>query len=273
MITAASMLLCGCASSGRPTVTADRTQAIEAALRLWSGFPAGSSPRPLVLAGPEIIDPTSGFRNGDDKEAYVYGNFTVATTLPGDSPTWHQQRLLTATQALADLSRRDLSTPPSKATLAITAARLGTATFATDRGQRTLPAWQFSFTGVRDVASVLAIAPSDRWPKVSPPPTDTGNLAASIAPGGDSVTLTFTGGPADPGPCQTNYQANPFQSGSAVLITITELPGDTTQSTYSADHPLACNGMGYRRSVTIKLDPVLAGRVLIDSYGAPLPAD
>src|SRR6185437_5258865 len=112
-------------------------------LSLWNDSPAGSSPRPLVLAGPEIIDPTSGFRNGDDNDAYDAGNFTVAGALPDKVPTWHQQSLITAAQALADLRDTKPGTPPTSASLTITAARLGTATFVTDRGQLALPAWQF----------------------------------------------------------------------------------------------------------------------------------
>jgi hypothetical protein len=261
VLTAASVLLCGCASSGLPTVTADHTQAIDAALHLWSGFPAGSSARPLVLAGPETINPTSA------------GNFTVAGALPGGSSIWHQQRLITAAQALAEL--RGSSTPDgssTSATLSITAARLGTAIFATDRGQRALPAWQFSFAGVRDVASVLAIAPGNRWPRTQTPLEDHVGLAARIAPDGNTVTILFLGGSPDPGPCQTNYQADTFQSDTAVLVAIRELPGTASQPAADAgDPPLACNASGYPRSVTVTLDSVLAGRVLIDSYGAPLP--
>ena len=271
MLTAASVLLCGCASSNEVPY-ADRSEVSLAALSLWKDFPAGSSPRPLVLAGPEIIDPTSGFRNGDDKLAYINGQFTVASTLPDNVPTWHHQPLITAAQALADLRNTEPGTPPTSASLTITAARLGTATFVTDRGEQSLPAWQFSFAGVRDLASVLAIAPANRWPKTPRPAADTNDLAAGIGPSGD-ITIKFIGGSADPGPCQTNYTADTVQSDSAVLVAIRELPGsDTaTQPADAGDPPLACNAIGYPRSVTVKLDPTLAGRVLIDSYGAPLP--
>ncbi|SRR6266851_1135510 len=39
--------------------------------RAWSGFPAGVSPRPLVLAGPDVADPPTGFRDSADRLAYL----------------------------------------------------------------------------------------------------------------------------------------------------------------------------------------------------------
>ena len=270
VITAVSVLLSGCAGSSQ-LPTFDPPQGAEAALNLWKGFPAAASPRPLVLAGPAIIDPPSGFRNGADKLAYIYGQFMVAGTLPGGSPTWHQQLLITAARALADLRSSAPSGSSTGTTLTITGARLGTATFATDRGQRSLPAWQFRFAGVRDVASVLAIAPANRWPTRSRPIADISDLTARIAPGGDSITIMFIGGPAEAGPCQENYQADTVQSDSAVLVAIRELPAAADQPVSSDGIAIACNLFGYQRSVTVKLSPVLGGRVLIDSSGVPLP--
>jgi hypothetical protein len=265
LLTAASvLLLAGCASSGKPAATGSSPAA---ALSLWKDFPATAAPRPLVLAGSTIIDPAGGFVSGDDKLAYVYGQFTVAGTLPTTSSSWHGRQLSTAAQALAELRGKALGTPPTSATLKVIAARLGTATFVTDRGQQALPAWQFSFAGVRDVASVLAIAAADRWPVKPRPATDTSDLAARIAPDGSTITLMFIGGTADPGPCQENYQAGTVQSDSAVLVTVRELPSAASSGSGS----VACAAIGYQRSVTVKLEPALGGRVLIDSDGAPLP--
>ena len=38
----------------------------------WSGFPAGMTPRPLVLAGPEIVI-TKGFRTGEAQDGLREG--------------------------------------------------------------------------------------------------------------------------------------------------------------------------------------------------------
>jgi hypothetical protein len=274
-ITAASLaLLSGCASSGEQVGGAtNRAQATDSpaeALRLWNNFPAESSPRPLVLTGPTINDPSTGF-TGDDKEAYISGHFTVATTLPSSSSTWKQQPLITAAQALADLRSSPPGAPSTSTYLLVTEVHLGTATFSTDRGQRPLPAWLFTFAGVRNPASVLAIAPADRWPKAPREPDHTQNLVAKIAPDGHTITITFIGAAAGTGPCDAQYKADTAQSSSAVLISIRELPGSVKQLSSSSTIAEACASIGYQRAVTIELTPALAGRVLIDSHGAPLP--
>jgi hypothetical protein len=268
-VVVASIVLSGCAS-GSAQLTPDHSQATAEALSLWKDFPAGSSPRPLVLTAPAINDPSTGFRDGDDKLAYISGHFTVAAALPGGSSTWQQQPLITADQALAELRSSGQSAEPTSASLSITAARLGSATFSTDRGPRALPAWVFRFAGVRDPASVLAIPAANRWPKAPRPDQDTQDLGAKIAPGGDTVTIRFIGAAAGTGPCDAQYAADAGQSSTAVVIFIRELPRSTSQPANWSN--MACNAMGYRREVTVKLSPALAGRVLIDSYGAPIPA-
>jgi hypothetical protein len=267
-----SLLLSGCAS-GSAQLTPDHAQPTAEALSLWKDFPAQSSPRPLVLTGPAIDDPATGFPDGDDKEAYISGHFTVATTLPGGSPSWQQQPLITADQALAQLrdSGQEM-TPPTSASLSITAVTLGTATFSTDRGQRSLPAWVFRFAGVHYPASVLAIAPTNRWPKTPPPSQDGERLTARISPGGDTVTITFFGAAAGTGPCDAQYAADIAQSSTAVAVSVRELPAATSQPAPSGDVAMGCADVGYRRELTVRLTPALAGRVLIDSYGAPIPA-
>ena len=266
-ITAASVVLSGCASSNEQQHLDPPTTA----LSLWNDFPADSSPRPLVLTGPTIDNPSTGF-TGDDKEAYLSGHFTVATTLPSGSSRWEQQPLMTADQALADLRSSSLGASTTSTYLLVTAAHLGTATFSTDRGPRSLPAWLFSFAGVRDPASVLAIAPANRWPKAARPPWDTEDLVATIAPGGASVTIMFTGAAAGTGPCTAQYETSTAQSSSAVAIAIRQLPGSTSEPPNPDNLAEACNAIGYRREVTVELSPALGGRVLVDSHGAPLPA-
>jgi hypothetical protein len=266
-ITAASAILSGCASSSEQQQHLDPPTA---ALSLWNNFPADSSPRPLVLTGPTIDAPSSGF-TGNGKEAYISGHFTVATTLPGGSSTWEQQPLITADQALADLRSSSPGAPSTSTYLLITAAHLGTATFSTDRGQRPLPAWLFTMAGVRDPVGVLAIAPANRWPRAPEPPEGSARLVAKIAPGGTTVTIMFTGA-ADTGPCSAQYEASTAQSSSAVAIAIRELPGSTSQPPNPDNVAQACAAIGYRREVTVTLTPALGGRVLIDSDGAPVPA-
>ena len=184
-------LVSGCASAdgGVGNTTSPGTK--NKALKLWSNFPAGSSPRPLVLTGPTVSDPSTGFRTAGAKVAYVSGRFSVATRLPTTSMTWRRTPLITAAQALTDLRGSEHGGPPSSK-LVITRVRLGRATFSTDRGKRVLPAWNFTFAGVRHSAGVLAVAPANRWPKAAPASAYT-DFTAKITPGGQTVTITFVG--------------------------------------------------------------------------------
>src|SRR5215469_7573415 len=81
----ATALLAGCTaglaseSPARPAVSGQRVQQV---LRAWSAFPAGASPRPLILAGPRVADPRSGFPTGAAKLAYLEGAFDLPATLP-----------------------------------------------------------------------------------------------------------------------------------------------------------------------------------------------
>jgi hypothetical protein len=265
-ITVASAVLSGCASSSEQQHLDPPT----AALSLWNNFPADSSPRPLVLTGPTINAPSSGF-TGNGKEAYMSGHFTVATTLPSGSSTWEQQQLITADQAFADLRGSSPGAPSTSTYLLITAARLGTATFSTDRGQRSLPAWLFTLAGVRDPVSVLAIAPANRWPKAPELPEGSARLVAKIAPGGTTVIIMFIGS-AGTGPCSAQYETSTAQSSSAVAIAIRQVTGSTSQRPKRGNVAQACAAIGYPREVTVTLTPALGGRVLIDSDGAPVPA-
>ena len=242
-IAAVSVLLSGCASSNAQ-LAPGHSQPTADALNLWKDFPADSSARPLVLTGPTIDDPSTGFPPGDDKLAYMSGQFTMATALPGGSSTWHQQQLITADQALAELRSSGQGAPLTSAALSVTAVQLGTATFSTDRGQRSLPAWVFRFAGVSDPASVLAIGAANRWPKVPRPSQENGNLAAKIAPDGDTVTITFIGASAGTGPCEAQYAADTAQSDTAVVVF-----GKGTASGHQPTNQLGryCAGLRRRR--------------------------
>jgi hypothetical protein len=220
-------LVSGC-GNGTEAVDAEASHSAVAgsvahALSLWKDFPATSSPRPLVITGPTVNDPATGFPSTAAKIAYISGRISAPTTLPGTTTTWRQHPLITARQAVADL-RGDHGAPSIRASLVITSVRLGTAPFSTDRGRRHLPAWMFTFAHVRDPASVLAIAPANRWPASLPASDHTASLSAEITPDGHAVTLTFVGSAAGTGPCTAQYRADTTQSNTAVLISIRALP-------------------------------------------------
>jgi hypothetical protein len=236
------------------------------ALRLWADFPVDASPRPLVLAGPDIVDPATGFPNGDDKEAYIYGRFELKTTLPAGPAIVNGQPVISAAEALAVLrSQGHGEKPPKPTSLMVTSAKLGTADFPTDRGVRSLPAWVFRFAGVSNPAMVLAIPATDRWPRPGMPVGNGGEGSVTISKDGSQVTLSFVGAAPGTGPCQAEYAADVSQSATAVSISPRELPGH-------GDGQENCDAVGHLRTVTATLKSPLGNRVVVNPQGVPLPA-
>jgi hypothetical protein len=232
-------------------------------LGMWADFPVNASPRPLVLTGPAILDPANGFPTADAKLAYLDGDFEVRTTLPTGPSTVDGQQVITAAQALAQLrSAGDGKTASSP--LSITAVTFGTGRFSTDRGTRTLPAWTFRFENVTNPALVLAIPPTDRWPRADMPKNDSGDNSVSISPDGSQLTLSFVGVAPGTGPCQAEYTADIRESATAVSISPPrELP-------HSGRDPGQCDLVGYTRTVTVTLRSPLGNRVVVNSQGVPL---
>jgi hypothetical protein len=151
--------------------------------------------------------------------------------------------------------------------LKITDVRLGTDTFSTDRGQRSLPAWLFTFAGVAQPASVVAI--SDPWPHSGMPSTPDGRLlsvtSATTAADGHRLTISFLGAAPGSGPCSADYAADVEQSATAVLVSVRTLPAPSPSSA------AVCATMAYERRLTVTLRSPLGDRVLIDTTGVPVP--
>jgi hypothetical protein len=236
-------------------------------LGLWADFPVNASPRPLVLTGPDILDPRDGFPTGDAKLAYTDGEFDLKTTLPTGPSTVDGQPVVTAAQALAELRSLGGGKHPERNPLQITEVTFGNGTFSTDRGTRSLPAWIFHFTNVVNPALVLAIPPTDRWPLADMPKNNGSYDSVSISRDGSQITLTFIGAEAGTGPCQAEYTADFAESATAVSISPPrELP-------HPGQDPGHCDLAGYTREVTLALRSPLGNRVVVNSQGVPLAVD
>ena len=247
--------------------TGGTTAADSAALRLWARFPIDASPRPVVLTGPAIIDPHSGFPMGDDKSEYVSGRIALATALPSGPASVAGQSIITANAAFALLSTPPTAggTYPISASLKVIDIRLGTAVFSTDRGPRSLPTWTFTFAGVAGPANVLAVPAADRWPLAGMPAFAPLSDQATLSADGRHITLHFVGSPPGSGPCEANYVAHVAQSATAVSLSARAL------ATTKPSANVACSAVGYLRTVTVTLTRALGNRVLIDPNGAPIP--
>ncbi|MGE5287498.1 MAG: hypothetical protein ACM3ML_09900 [Micromonosporaceae bacterium] len=253
-LTAASLAGCGGTGAGVPSPRTGRQLAD--ALRAWSSFPVSASPRPLVLSGPRVADP-EGFPNGAAKLAYTQGAIHTPAALPSRPAAAAGFPLISSREAFGVFAATPAKGAPAVAPLTVTAVRIGTGVFQTDRGPRRLPAWLFGFRGIQDPAAVLAVAPVRVF---SPPGHWAGALPfitrARLSPDGRTLTVEFAGAASGTGPCTADYHLRLADSRTAVAVVVQE-------------HAHGCNGpcpaVAYRRDVTTVLSAPLGARVLVDA--------
>jgi hypothetical protein len=249
-----------------------------AALAAWQSFPASQAPRPIVLLG---IDPLrgQGFDSGGGKMAALCARFALSTDLPVEAPTnstasWADGTKVTYPAALsARESFAALTGNPKRATnpecaslppLPVTAARFDLTTFPTDRGKAQLSAWLFTVTGARAEFPYPAIPTSAFWGGgIST--ARSGSNGATVSADGRTLTYFFTGAQEGTGPCQEIYRGAVAESASAVAVATGAIPHETPNG------GVACNVIGYPRSVLLALAAPLRGRVVVDSRGGVVP--
>jgi hypothetical protein len=259
----ATALLAGCTAGLASAPPGPSGQRVQQVLRAWSAFPASASPRPLILAGPRITDPRSGFPTGAAKLAYLEGAFDLLATLPPGPAAAAGFPLISSRAAAGVLRSAAAKRPPTASRLTVTSVRLGTGLFATDRGSRELPAWLFGFAGVPDPAAVLAVAPS----RIFAPPAGRASSAspevsARLGPDQRTLTIRLVGAAPGTGPCTASYSVRQAASPAAVAVAVHE----------HAHGGAACFSMGYLRQVKLVLPAPLGGRVLVDAAsGAAIP--
>ena len=149
---------------------------LPAALALWKDFPAGQDPRPIVWLG--NASPVNGFSTPEAWESAACGFFTLNAHFPTDYSTYSvvtgpdnesgSYLTIPAGEALWALSRGKGQTGSGSgcgatAPLVISAVRLGSFAFDTDRGKLEIPAWLFTATGASGDLAYPAIAPIAFW--------------------------------------------------------------------------------------------------------------
>lgn len=246
--------------------------AVRVALDLWSAFPVQARPRSIIPLGEGVVvDPSTGFPDGNTKLAYLEDRFLLRAALPMAPAKVGPFRVISAADAYHRLRTAGRSRGSKVPPLVVRAVHLGTATFVTDRGPKRLPAWQFSFRRVAKPASVLALAPPDLF---TPPPlqqlgpTGTGNSIEDSARSdrsGTAITISFVGAPPGNGPCDARYSASAVANRRAVAFTIKTI---TTPGPPDA----ICTAVGYARKAVLHLARPLGARVLISSSdGGAIP--
>jgi hypothetical protein len=235
-----------------------------AGLGMWADFPVGASPRPLVLVVPEVRDPARGFRTGQDKQAYGSGAIVWPVHFPDGPVAAGGYAVISAEQAARRLAPAGKpGGTPAPRPLRVTAVRLGTASFGTDRGARTLPAWLFSFAGVADPAAVLAVDRSARYGPTGQTGILTAGGGAQVSGDGLALRVTYFGGRPGSGVCSGDETAAAVETSTAVAIVFTPVPNPPQPT------PVACPAIGIRRTAGVRLRAPLGARVVITPDGDP----
>jgi hypothetical protein len=236
------------------------------ALRLWIQFPVDAKPRAIIATNTVVLPDAVSVWLAEHRSSSA-GVFRVTAKLPGRARAHDGYPVVSAATAYASLrsAAREAPSPPQTVIgigpdpLRIRAVRLGTGSFATDRGQTRLPAWQFFFAGFAAPGTVLAVKrtfPALHFRE------DTGwiggsqHTTATISPSGTQVAITFFGAPAGSGPCDQSYTVDVADSHTAVAFTISAAQPQPTTSV-----PCATNLT--RRTIVATLARPLGARVLV----------
>lgn len=258
---AVPLLVAACSSTSSSssvsstTIQPDGAQ-LDSALTAWAGFPVGSSPRPIVLVGGSVLDPEYGFPDGASKIAYGNGEINAPATWPPSPGSSMGLAIIGAPAAFKTLTTPNgvLGTPPPLSTSGV---QLGSATFLTDRGNRNLPAWLFSLSGVQHPAEVLAVSPSAIYSApILKGRSDLAEMSATIGVDDRTMVVRFPGAAAGTGPCTADYTLSIAESKQAVAVAVIEHPHPGGQ---------ICDSVAYPRQATAKLDSSLQARVVVDS--------
>jgi hypothetical protein len=267
-------------SPGGGTTAAPGDGISDTALTAWQDFPVDRHPRPIVLTGPRVR--LAGYTSGDAKIAAMGGVYRLATALPPDPPP--------AAVALPDgpatlpvlpaaAALRTLSTQwgPAKETappLAITAVEYGTASFDTDRGPLTLPAWRVHTDDELGPTVILAVTDPALWKPgtAGDPPVPVGpfSLGGAVLTGtGRTLTVSLPEAvPTCPGQVIYHHRAVVRESATAVAIGTTAEPAGTVPG---KPGPCPADLKVTVVPYTVTLAAPLGDRVLVDHAGHAMP--
>ena len=240
---------------------------LPAALALWKDFPAGQDPRPIVWLG--NASPVNGFSTPEAWESAACGFFTLNAPFPTDYSTYSvvtgpdnesgSYLTIPAGEALWALSRGKGQTGPGSgsgcgatAPLVISAVRLGSFAFDTDRGKLEIPAWLFTATGASGDLAYPAIAPIAFWNRGM----STDSFTQTVAVGADGRSLTYRFRDP-PGACEGSYVGVVAESSSAVALWIRDI----------STHGETCMAPRQEHVVRVTLASPLGGRVVVSDNG------
>ena len=235
---------------------------LPAALQLWVTFPVDASPRPIVLVDAPVNGPRGFYGSEKAKMAFASGMFDRPTRLPTGPDTAGGYPITSADKAF-DLLKSQAKDPAAGGLRLTTSdVRLGTSTFLTDRGPKTMPAWLFSMAEVEGAAAVLAIAPEAQWFPAELASGQSHDIGAIIGADNRTLTVNFVGAESENGPCGVRYYVRLTESRTAVIVTVVSNPNANDTTT-------VCTLVGYQRQASAVLKEPLGARVLVDDLGYP----
>ena len=273
-VAAVLLVACGSVNGSGAIPTPTPISPPTGALAAWASFPAGHTPRPVVL----IVNasPQGGFTSNDGKIAAICHKFTSGIVLSQAVPfaanvSWSTGATgiypsISAAAALAAMQQGAPTYDPNCATvppLLVTGVRFGRSELITDRGTAQIDSWLFRMRGMDGEMAYPALTAGSLWNadmRKSAP-----DRGSKVSSDGRTLTFSFYGAPSDPGPCGADYRAAVAESQSAVAIALQTIshakPGD----------PVACDAVAQLRSVDVTLAGALGGRVVLDADGNVTP--
>jgi hypothetical protein len=272
VLAALALLACGPANNGdaavpTPTPVSPPTQALLG----WTTFPAGQTPRPVVLVGNN--SPTAGFANSEDAKNAAICHKLTAAIMPSKvvpstaNVTWSSGTKASYPSISAATALAAMMQPPQGAAasscevvqpLVATAVRWGAYELPTDRGRAQIDSWLFTMSRIDGEVAYPALAPSAVW--------NADMSKASVTPGStlsaDGLTLTFGfSGAIASGPCGSDYRGVVAESQTAVAVALQETPHSAPNAN------IACEAIAQIRHVDVSLASPLGGRVVLDASG------
>ena len=257
----------GCTPNGLAAGAGAPNATVPPLLQPFVDFPVHTSPRPIVvLPGPVGFDMQAGgqpasFPDDDSKLAYVSGAIDPPSHFPDGPAQADGYPIIGSAEAFRLLTRRGTgsSQAPAVPRLWVTAVSLGKATFETDRGSLSLPAWLFSISKSNFLTPVLALAPARQWT----PSGVSRNLWTSIDEGATigkddrNITIGFIGARSGTGPCTSDYSLAAAEYPTFVAVRIIEHRHGTAKE--------LCTLEGYRRSASTVLQTPIGNRLLVNA--------
>jgi hypothetical protein len=237
-------------------------------LEAWAAFPADRDPRPVVLL--DMIPPVHLVFSPQEQRRLALLHRAVDAVPGFPAPVLEAVRGQPGECAGPPLwgvrgQREDYAGPP----LLLTGAVLGSFRYETDRGPRSLPAWDVQVDGIGHAIHVLdpaLIASGQVWEPAGRKRSEDHRPTVTVGPDDRTLTMTYMGSGWYAAPEQP--PARTLEQGNAAALIFTEKVKPIEKSTpgrrrYRAD-------VGRTRQVTAVLSRPLGDRVLLDATGRPV---